>query len=663
MDDVIRSFVKGGKADTLRSYDGFGTELTFYINGDDKYKTKAGSICTFIYYIVLILIAVYYFQLFLDTKDPDVEASDIRKRDFHTLDLMEQKFYQILLFQDQKTKEMLTIEEAAQYGTIDGVNMAISIKWHGKLETKWNILSQINFSSCKDTNFWKQLKNEPYLHPNTTCFIDHYGLCMNNKELKVSGGLGSDMEFLNIEVRPCNEGPCQDINNLRIHLGFYDTGVDTINQRHPMVRQLVQEHGFDIWDGLSVETEVFLKKISVETDYGIFLTKDTKTEEGLTVHKLISKNSMRKDPAAPVWTLMIKSTNLEYTMERSYIKLMDVFEGVGGVSSVFSVVVLVFYGMYVNSQYRKTLASNTILGDCKNYPEEYKISNNFLNLERGYTFCCCCRKEKKTDMRIRQEEVMNACKKIMDERLDIQNFLQDSMEFQIIRRLLLKKRHQILLPLMSICLAEKAIEEEEAREQEKLKNKKENSQNANLNNSDVNHIKNEHGDENDEEGQSNAIQTAINELKCDQHKSDLEKSLDQFFLENLPDNLANKNRTDQRYCETLKDNKTNVEFVDNNYINDEMVVGLDNQVVVENNDVQKVQTSDNILNQNKPEKLKKKLAKVKDSKVLPENFDDNDNLGDDGLNCSIGDKQIDQVGKVKEMSVSKNKAMKNTKVF
>ena len=35
------------------------------------------------------------------------------------------------------------------------------------------------------------------------------------------------------------------------------------------------------------------------------------------------------------------------------------------------------------------------------------------------------------------------------------------MEFQVIRRMLLKSRHHILLPLLSICLVEKRMKEEE----------------------------------------------------------------------------------------------------------------------------------------------------------------------------------------------------------
>ena len=39
-----------------------------------------------------------------------------------------------------------------------------------------------------------------------------------------------------------------------------------------------------------------------------------------------------------------------------------------------------------------------------------------------------------------------ACERLLNERLSISNFISDGMELQILRGLLLKKRHTILLP-------------------------------------------------------------------------------------------------------------------------------------------------------------------------------------------------------------------------
>ena len=75
--------------------------------------------------------------------------------------------------------------------------------------------------------------------------------------------------------------------------------------------------------------------------------------------------------------------------------------------------------------------------------------------------CLCClgkfsrKKMSKNDRKILEErkKTVEACKKIIDERLDLVNFIKDSMKFQIISGLLLKARHHALVPLLTISLA------------------------------------------------------------------------------------------------------------------------------------------------------------------------------------------------------------------
>ena len=50
---------------------------------------------------------------------------------------------------------------------------------------------------------------------------------------------------------------------------------------------------------------------------------------------------------------------------------------------------------------------------------------------------------------------MKSCKTIIDERLDIANFIQDSVDFQIFKQLFLSSRHKLLIPLVTINLTQK----------------------------------------------------------------------------------------------------------------------------------------------------------------------------------------------------------------
>lgn len=98
MDEIVRGWVQASKGNTLHTQNGFGKDLTFSINGDDKYKTKLGFLYTVLYYVLLGLIFWYYLVIFFNTKDPDVESSNVRNNSHIEVDLMENQFYQVFIF-------------------------------------------------------------------------------------------------------------------------------------------------------------------------------------------------------------------------------------------------------------------------------------------------------------------------------------------------------------------------------------------------------------------------------------------------------------------------------------------------------------------------------------------------------------------------------------
>lgn len=97
----------------------------------------------------------------------------------------------------------------------------------------------------------------------------------------------------------------------------------------------------------------------------------------------------------------------------------------------------------------------------------------YLCCKRKKKGICCCKKEDKdkdkkkgtdnehiNDKQVKAQEIRRIkrqtyknCISIIDDRLDLKNYIQDSMDLQIIRGLLLKARHKILMPILSIELA------------------------------------------------------------------------------------------------------------------------------------------------------------------------------------------------------------------
>lgn len=68
-------------------------------------------------------------------------------------------------------------------------------------------------------------------------------------------------------------------------------------------------------------------------------------------------------------------------------------------------------------------------------------------------------------------ETLEACEEIVNEKLDVRNIIQDSMEFSVIKNAMLRKRHHVLIRLLSVSNAKKHIVKNEEEEEERNKDK------------------------------------------------------------------------------------------------------------------------------------------------------------------------------------------------
>jgi len=111
---------------------------------------------------------------------------------------------------------------------------------------------------------------------------------------------------------------------------------------------------------------------------------------------------------------------------------------------------------------------NIILGKASIYPEKYNIEKSYFSIWlRGKCKFLFCFKRfvSKGIGEIKQKGmnntllekwiVMNSCSTIINERLDIANFIQDSVDFQVFKQLFLSSRHKLLIPLVNINLTKK----------------------------------------------------------------------------------------------------------------------------------------------------------------------------------------------------------------
>lgn len=99
------------------------------------------------------------------------------------------------------------------------------------------------------------------------------------------------------------------------------------------------------------------------------------------------------------------------------------------------------YSYFGNYNVDKTLRLDMFIEDDSEFPEDYKIYDSYNKIywnkwrEGKKDNCrkmCCCRKR---DRAPSKKRIYESVEKILNDRLDVKNFIHDMTEFQIIKKL------------------------------------------------------------------------------------------------------------------------------------------------------------------------------------------------------------------------------------
>ena len=111
------------------------------------------------------------------------------------------------------------------------------------------------------------------------------------------------------------------------------------------------------------------------------------------------------------------------------------------------------YYLYNNYMMERHIILKAIIGRSSLYPPEYDLRKGFFKLRYSGCYTCwvqlCCKRHKIDDddywLKV---ENLKACQVIIREKMNLQNYLHDSIDFQAIKQLILKSRHKILMPIL-----------------------------------------------------------------------------------------------------------------------------------------------------------------------------------------------------------------------
>jgi hypothetical protein len=133
--------------------------------------------------------------------------------------------------------------------------------------------------------------------------------------------------------------------------------------------------------------------------------------------------------------------------------------------------------------------------------------------------CCCCRCAK-DELSAKRFINLKACRLVVEEKLNLKNYLHDAMDFHAVRQLMVKSRHKILMPTLVLHLTKTKLNP-------------------------VGDYKSSFGRNLHERTDRPVftIEDAVSQLKTsDPRRSEVEKSMDEFFMTHLPEQVIQAGR-------------------------------------------------------------------------------------------------------------------------
>ena len=172
----------------------------------------------------------------------------------------------------------------------------------------------------------------------------------------------------------------------------------------------------------------------------------------------------------------------------------------------------------------KHIILKVILGKVNTLPDNYNIKNDYKSIFCSKVCPCCCKKRLKNKEFQNKIKIYDNCNQAIQEKMDLSNYLNDSMDFRATSHLLLKSRHRILIPLLNLHMISKK------------KHLGYNYKNT--------FIKNMHERL---DLPVFSVEDAISQIKknlsgsSNQEKDSIQRAMDEFFMTNLPRDIIDLN--------------------------------------------------------------------------------------------------------------------------
>jgi hypothetical protein len=303
-------------------------------------------------------------------------------------------------------------------------------------------------------------------------WFSDFHFCMDLNSLVLYGGEVGDNMKMNISVYDCTQGespvPCNQTlqpHDVYLQIAVAEETLDIKLVDNPFGYNHKPVDYRVLSNKLRFTTVYAIKQVDFLDDRGWFsenwrlrkyLTnsaKDSKSisgpfgPENIIMNYVLHGKIFYKDF---YWFIQINTTNSKTEIRRSYFNMMEVFSAVGGLLQFMVIGISTTYYFYNYFRLIRHAILYSIIGKQSLYPKEYHIKKDYNKLFWCGLMCKCCKccVDQNDALLEERKLVMSDCFTCIDEKMDVKNFLHDSMDFIPIKNLLMKSRHKLLMPCL-----------------------------------------------------------------------------------------------------------------------------------------------------------------------------------------------------------------------
>ena len=503
----------------LKSFDIFGEQVNFTWNGEDSFKTKVSFLVSLIAYTFISLVIFNYAYLYIACTEPNVYFhSDLIVTDNNSPMNLTDTIYPSLLFYlydpNDKSSRFVVDNESII------CNFQFSAyKQNDSIMTGGTNIEKVNITNVCDTvdkipdvmkNFYQPYKNEflcmeadqvVYGETNFCTNCQYYYIKMYEKTAAERAKCKRNIEANNIILYIIN-------NNANVNITRFDD---------PWGHELYTS---SLWINTDINKLIYFNygnKIVSDTARNFGQISSTKEYSKIFVEKVIMENKNRDSTSInykagiysePLLELYLMPSIHHAIMDRSYPTFLDTASDIGGIIELITLPLAIFYSLYVSKQIRNDLVHRGVMITGKyninekradilnevqpsNYYKKFNHSEMIVGRKGSVKrHCCqkyfCCFKkneflgasEKELQLinrKMKEEDEKNlsrAFDSLQDRQLDIKHYLNMCQEFEIIKRILLKERHIVLAPLITIEAEKRANQLKDLNEESEKENVK-----------------------------------------------------------------------------------------------------------------------------------------------------------------------------------------------